>query len=174
VGGELPAILHDPEIRLAPHRAFRMLAYAADTLRGAALTPGPAHRPARSWAILFSTAGLILMAWSIWGIVRAPEHWVNYAYLAWSLLLAAWPISQYVRSTARMTGLLAISSCLAGAVVYSWNTALAPGDWVNYLPPPGSSCPSWCGSSDQGAPRSGALRAHRSTAGASKRLGRAV
>jgi len=130
---ELPAILHDPEIRLAPHRALRMLAYAADTLRGAALTPGPAHRPARSWAILFSTAGLSLMAWSIWGIVRAPEHWVNYAYLAWSLLLAAWPISQYVRSTTRMTGLLAISSCLAGAVVYSWNAALAPGDWVNYL-----------------------------------------
>ena len=38
------------------------------------------------------------MGWSIWGIVRAPEHWVYYAYLAWSLLLAAWPISQYVRS----------------------------------------------------------------------------
>jgi hypothetical protein len=67
---ELPAILHDPGIRLAPHRAFRMLAYAADTLRGAALTPGPARRPARSWAILFSTAGLILMAWSIWELPR--------------------------------------------------------------------------------------------------------
>jgi hypothetical protein len=131
---ELPAILHDPEIRLAPYRALRMLAYAADTLRGAALTPGPARRrPARSWALLFSTAGLTLMGWSIWGIVRAPEHWVYYAYLAWSLLLAAWPICQYVRSTARMTGLLATSSCLAGAVVYSWNAALAPGDWVNYL-----------------------------------------
>ena len=33
---ELPAILHDPEPRLAPYRAVRMLAYAADTLRGAA------------------------------------------------------------------------------------------------------------------------------------------
>jgi hypothetical protein len=63
---ELPAILHDPEIRLAPHRALRMLAYAADTLRGAALTPGPGRRPARSWAIVSSTAGLIVMAWSIW------------------------------------------------------------------------------------------------------------
>ena len=111
-----------------------MLAYAADTLRGAALTPGPARRrPARSWALLFSTAGLTLLGWSIWGIVRAPEHGVYYAYLAWSLLLAAWPICQYARSTARMTGLLATSSCLAGAVVYSWNAALAPGDWVNYL-----------------------------------------
>jgi hypothetical protein len=48
---ELPAILHDPEISLGPYRALRMLAYAADNLRGAALTPGPAHRPARfySW-----------------------------------------------------------------------------------------------------------------------------
>jgi hypothetical protein len=80
-----------------------------------------------------SAAGLIVMAWSIWSIARAPEHWVSYAYLTWSLLLAAWPISQYVRSTARMTGLLAISSCLAGAAIYSWNAALAPGDWSNYL-----------------------------------------
>jgi hypothetical protein len=73
------------------------------------------------------------MAWSIWGLVQAPEHWVNYAYLAWSLLLVAWPISQYLRSAARMTGLLATSACLTGAVVYGWNAALAPGDWVNYL-----------------------------------------
>ena len=36
---ELPAILHDPQIRLAPRRAARMLGYAADTLRGAAMTP---------------------------------------------------------------------------------------------------------------------------------------
>jgi F-type H+-transporting ATPase subunit b len=35
---ELPAILHDPQIRLAPRRAVRMLAYAADTARGAPLT----------------------------------------------------------------------------------------------------------------------------------------
>ena len=131
---ELPAILHDPEIRLAPHRAVRMLAYAADTLRGTALSPGAARRrPAATWTTLSLVAGLAIATWSIWSIVRAPEHWVNYAYLAWSLLLAAWPLSQYVRWTARMTGLLATSSCLAGAVVYSWNAALAPGDWVNYL-----------------------------------------
>jgi hypothetical protein len=131
---ELPAILHDSEIRLAPCRAFRMLAYAADTLRGTALTPGAARRqPAATWTTLSLVAGLALAAWSIWRIVQAPEHWVNYAYLAWSMLLAAWPLSQYVRSTARMTGLLAASSCLAGAVVYCWNAALAPGDWVNYL-----------------------------------------
>src|SRR6202034_389200 len=70
---ELPAILHDPEVRLAPYRALRMLAYAADTLRGTALTPRPAHRPARSWAVVSSIAGLMVMAWSSWSIVRAPE-----------------------------------------------------------------------------------------------------
>ena len=41
---ELPAILHDPQIRLAPRRAVRMLAYAADTVRGATLTPARARR----------------------------------------------------------------------------------------------------------------------------------
>jgi F-type H+-transporting ATPase subunit b len=41
---ELPAILHDPRIRLAPRRAVRMLAYAADTVRGATLTPARTRR----------------------------------------------------------------------------------------------------------------------------------
>ena len=37
---ELPAILHDPQVRFALRRAVRMLGYAADTLRGTAMTPG--------------------------------------------------------------------------------------------------------------------------------------
>jgi F-type H+-transporting ATPase subunit b len=41
---ELPAILHDSQIRLAPRRAIRMLAYAADTVRGATLVPVRARR----------------------------------------------------------------------------------------------------------------------------------
>jgi F-type H+-transporting ATPase subunit b len=41
---ELPAILHDPQVRLAPRRAVRMLAYAADTVRGATATPARARR----------------------------------------------------------------------------------------------------------------------------------
>jgi hypothetical protein len=44
---ELPVILGDPEIKPAAGRAGRMLWFAADTLRGAALGPGPArHRGA--------------------------------------------------------------------------------------------------------------------------------
>jgi hypothetical protein len=41
---ELPVILGDPEIKRAAARAARMLWFAADTLRGAALRPGPARR----------------------------------------------------------------------------------------------------------------------------------
>jgi hypothetical protein len=44
---ELPVILADPEIKPAAARAARMLWFAADTLRGAALGPGPVrHRGA--------------------------------------------------------------------------------------------------------------------------------
>ena len=41
---ELPVILADPEVKPAAARAARMLWFAADTLRGAALGPGPARR----------------------------------------------------------------------------------------------------------------------------------
>jgi hypothetical protein len=53
---ELPVILADPEIKPAAARAGRMLWFAADTLRGSALRPGPgparyrgAHRGAATW-----------------------------------------------------------------------------------------------------------------------------
>lgn len=134
---ELPAILHDPQIRLAPLRAVRMLGYAADTLRGTARTPGPGRR--RPWAILtpalglIFAAGLVTSAWSIWEIVQAPGYWVNYVRVAWSLLLTAWIVSQYLRSTARTTGLILVSSYLAGLFVYIGNAVQAPRDWVNYF-----------------------------------------
>jgi hypothetical protein len=52
---ELPVILGDPEVKPAAARAARMLWFAADTLRGAALVPGPArhrgtHRGAPTWS----------------------------------------------------------------------------------------------------------------------------
>ncbi len=134
---ELPAILHDREIRLAPYRAVRMLGYAADTLRGTARASGRARRgPAAPSSIL---AGLLFMAalgsmvFEIRDLVRDPGHWVNYVLVAWSLVLAAWPVSQYLRSGARITGLIVISSLIAGEVIYISNAVQAPGDWVNYL-----------------------------------------
>jgi hypothetical protein len=134
---ELPAILHDPEIRFAPRRAVRMLGYAADTLRGAARTPGRArHRPPAPLALLLGllfVAGLALVVWDIGATVRAPAHGLNYLYLAWSLFLAAWPVGQYLRSTARLTRLLFFGGLFAGIVVNSWNAAQAPADWVNYF-----------------------------------------
>ncbi len=134
---ELPAILHDPQIRLAPYRAVRMLGYAADTLRAATLTPGPARR--RPAAILtpflglFFVLGLTAAAWATWVTVRAPVHWVNYLQVAWSLLLVAWTVSQYVQSTARTTGLIVVSDCLVGVVVCIVNAVQAPWNWVSYL-----------------------------------------
>jgi hypothetical protein len=134
---ELPAILHDREIRLAPYRAIRMLGYAADTLRGTALTPGRTRRrpvvPSTLLLGLLFIAGLVTVVWGIWNAVRAPELEVNYVRVAWSLLLVAWPISQYARSGARMTGLIFIAGGLAGEVSYIWNAVQAPGDWVNYF-----------------------------------------
>jgi hypothetical protein len=67
------------------------------------------------------------MAWSIRDAVRAPGDWMNYLQVAWSLLLVAWPIGQFVGSTARVTGLIIITGNLAGLVVFIGNTVRAPG-----------------------------------------------
>jgi hypothetical protein len=131
---ELPAILHDPQIRLAPRRAVRMLGYAADTFRGTALTRVGARRqmPAMTAALsLLLLAGLAVVIWNIWNIVRAPEHPLNYLQLAWSLLLVAFPISMLMRSAARPTMLIVIT--LPGVAISLWDAAQAPGDWVNYF-----------------------------------------
>ncbi len=133
---ELPAILHDPQIRFAPRRALRMLGFAADTIRGTIMTPALARpRTPRMTALLYMllAAGLITVAWNTWTIVRAPGLGLNYVQLAWSLLLVAWPVSMLVRSAARVTALILISSNLGGVAVTLWNAAQAPRDWVNYF-----------------------------------------
>jgi hypothetical protein len=54
---ELPVILGDPQIKPAAARAARLLWFAADTVRGAALGPGPArHRGAHRGAAGFKNA----------------------------------------------------------------------------------------------------------------------
>jgi hypothetical protein len=133
---ELPVILHDPEIRFAPRRALRMLRYAADTLRATALAPGrPSRRPALSTTVLgtLTVASLALLAAGIWRTARTPEHWVNYVLVAWNICLVAWPVSQHAPAAARGAALPVIGSGLAGVVLFSWNAAQAPADWVNYF-----------------------------------------
>jgi hypothetical protein len=133
---ELPAILHDPQVKPAPWRAARMLAYAADTLRGATLAPGKTRRPApgATWMLcLLLLGGLGLLAHDIWLTVKAPGDGLNYAQVAWSLLLVVYPASALARSSARINTLIVIVSSLAAEVVFLWNAAQAPGDWVNYF-----------------------------------------
>jgi hypothetical protein len=133
---ELPAILHDREIRFAPYRAVRMLGYAADTLRGTALTPGrPRPRaavPLLLLGVLF-IAALVGAVWSIWITAHAPGHAVNYVRLAWFLMLVAWSVSEYARPAAGTTQLISMGGSMVGVVVFSWEAAQAPGDWVNYM-----------------------------------------
>ena len=99
---ELPAILHDREIRLAPYRAVRMLGYAADTLRGTALAPGRARRRATLLPSLLLIAALVNVVWAVWDAVRAPGHGANYVLVAWSLVLVAWSVSHYARPGPRI------------------------------------------------------------------------
>ena len=134
---ELPAILHDPQVRPAPRRAVRMLGYAADTARGAALAPGTARgRISRTSAALdrlFPVAGLVAVALEIWAIVQAPGDGLNYLRLAWSLFFVAYLIRKRVHFAGRATALLGIGALLALAAVYLVQAAQAPGDWVNYF-----------------------------------------
>ncbi len=79
---ELPAILHDPDTRSAVRRAVRMLGYAADTIRGTALTRGRARR--RPLARRTAGIGLHIVpeiaaaAFLIWATVTASGDRVHY------------------------------------------------------------------------------------------------
>ena len=69
---ELPAILCDPQVRLAPRRAVRMLGYPVDTLRGTIMTPGRARAgstecwPGCPWYAW-------LLAWARWAWPPGPS-----------------------------------------------------------------------------------------------------
>jgi hypothetical protein len=131
---ELPAILHDPQIRLAPRRAIRMLAYAADTWRGAAKTLARPRRwtsRAAAGLTLFIITFLGLAAWNIWAIVQAPERGLNYLQLTWSVLLLSYLMSGLARSS-KLRSTLLILCTLVGAAVNLWTAAQDPGDWLNY------------------------------------------
>jgi hypothetical protein len=134
---ELPAILHDPQIRPAPRRAVRMLAFAADTVRGTALTPGRARgRFSRTSAVLdllFPVVALAVVALNVWSIAKRPGDVQNYLSVAWGSLFVAHAIRKQVHPTGRVTALLGVSAILALGAVFLWNAAQAPGDWVYYF-----------------------------------------
>jgi len=83
---ELPAILHDPDTRFAVRRAARMLGYAADTIRGTALTHGRArHGPvARRTKVigLHIIPELAPAAFIAWMTVRASGDRVRFLLVA--------------------------------------------------------------------------------------------
>jgi hypothetical protein len=134
---ELPAILHDPQIRPAPWRAVRMLGFAADTVRGTALTPGRARgwfpRISALLDLLFPVAALTVVALNVWRIAQGPEDVQNYLYAAWGFLFVAHAIRKQVHPAGRVTALLGISAILALGAVFFWNAAQAPGDWLYYF-----------------------------------------
>ncbi len=92
---ELPAILRDPDTRLAVHRAARMLGYAAGAVWGTALARGGAR--GRLTAVLAVVAGLCTacclgtVVTNTWGAVQAPGDWVPYFWIAAGSVGLAWP-----------------------------------------------------------------------------------
>ena len=83
---ELPAILRDPDTRLAAHRAARMLGYAAGAVWGSALAAGGAR--GRLTAVMAVVVGLLtadfllLAVRGILGVANAPGDWVHYYGIA--------------------------------------------------------------------------------------------
>jgi hypothetical protein len=90
---ELPAILRDPDTRLAAHRAARMLSYAAGAVWGSALAAGGAR--GRLTAVMAVVVGLLtansltLMVWGILGVATNPGDWVHYYWLAGGIIYLA-------------------------------------------------------------------------------------
>jgi hypothetical protein len=134
---ELPAILHDPQIRPAPRRAVRMLGFAADTVRGTTLTPrraqGRISRMSAVLDLLFPVVALPVVALNVWRIAQEPGNVQNYLCVAWGFLFVAHAIRKQVHPAGRVTALLGISAILALGAVFLWNAAQAPGDWVYYF-----------------------------------------
>ena len=133
---ELPAILHDPQVRFAPLRAFGMLAYAADTLRGAARSSGRSLGlmvlRTRPFERVFLVVFLVAMGASIWAIAQAPGNGQYYLQLTWSLLFVAYFVGRLAHVSDRITWPLMFGSAVTLEVLSIWNAVQAPRDWVNY------------------------------------------
>ena len=74
---ELPAILRDPDTRLAARRAARMLGYAAGTLWGTALAPGSARRLMARMAGIAARAAICGVVIYLEGWLKTPKDWIG-------------------------------------------------------------------------------------------------
>ena len=102
---ELPVILHDREAGPAPLRVVRMLAFAADTLRGTTLAPDAyrgAHRGGAVKTIRWLAVGLLLLSAPLGALLAllAYEGYIVYQLIAGASLISArrscwstWPAS---------------------------------------------------------------------------------
>lgn len=133
---ELPAILHDPQIRFAPRRAVRMLAYAADTLRGTGLARNMARRRSPGQAVALGLWILIFLGFTasdVENIVRAPGYGPGYLQLAWNALFLAVPASMLMRSARRVRTLICLCMLPVGIADTLWTAVWTPGQWVEYI-----------------------------------------
>ncbi len=73
---ELPAILRDPDTRLASRRAARMLGYAAGTLWGTALAPGSTRRLMARMAGIAARAIIFGLVTYLGGWAKTPQGWI--------------------------------------------------------------------------------------------------
>jgi hypothetical protein len=94
---ELPAILRDPSGGPGWRRAARMLGYAFDTIRGAALRPGQApypgsHRGSDRWTMVMAGPWLLSFAAALGVLLAFLSAPVLLVYLvSWSSGLGLWP-----------------------------------------------------------------------------------
>jgi hypothetical protein len=109
---ELPVILGDPEIKPAAARAARMLWFAADTVRGAALGPGPArHRGAHRGGAGFKNARKSAR-WLGEGCALLTMMAVLLAGLAFLVYRVIFVVSLAAYVSCVLTSLVILASCL--------------------------------------------------------------
>jgi hypothetical protein len=93
---ELPVILHDREAGPAPLRVVRMLAFAADTLRGTTLAPGAyrgahrgAHRDGAVKTIRWLAVGLLLLGALLGALLTLLALLAYEGYIIYQLIAGA-------------------------------------------------------------------------------------
>jgi DivIVA domain-containing protein len=125
---ELPAILRDPDTRLAAHRAARMLGYAAGAVWGTALAAGGAR--GRLTAVMAVVAGLLaadflaVVVLNAKSAVNAPGDWVPYFWIAvgsiWLAGLGCLVVSRIRRAAKPMEGVRDAVVAFGAWIIPDW------------------------------------------------------